>query len=117
MTPVYGQSPPSSPAPPLAENEKRLILSQLYELGSCRAQVLAYEEFVSREKEQDQKERDLAARALELEKQATALAQRERNLEKDRADTFEQLYRAVTKKPGWGCRILKVLTFGLSGCH
>ncbi len=109
--------PQSSPPPPaLTEAEKRRILSQLLELRSCLASVSAYEGFVAHETEQDAKEKVLAARALDLERQATALAQKERDLQKERADLYESLYRSVTRKPGLGCRILRVLSLGLARC-
>jgi hypothetical protein len=65
----------------------------------------------------DVQEKANADRALELEKQATALAQRERDIERDRANTFESLYRSVTKKPGIGCRVARALTLGIVRCN
>ncbi len=114
MTPLYAQSPQSSP--PLADEEKRQILGQLYELRSCREEIHAYREYVSRDQDQDAREKANTDRALELEKQATALAQRERDLAQDKANLYEQLYRSVTKKPGVGCRILRAVTLGIYKC-
>lgn len=110
--------PQNSPAPvPLTEAEKRLILQQLFELRSCRSEVVAYQDFVKRETEADTRERDLAARALELEKQATALAQKERDLQKERADLYESLYKTITKKPGFGCVLKRIFSLGLARCQ
>jgi len=72
---------------------------------------------VSRESEQDAREKANSERALDLEKQATAIARRERDLAIDKANTFEQLYRSVTKKPGIGCRLAKIFTLGLARCQ
>jgi hypothetical protein len=74
-------------SPPLNDGEKRQILGQLYELHSCRDEVRAYRDYVSRDTEQNSREKTNADRALDLERQATALAQRERDLERDRANT------------------------------
>ncbi len=92
-------------------------MAQLYELQACRGQVAPYEEFVDREKEQDQRERENWQRSLELEKQATALAQKERDLALERAALYEAQFKSVTKRPGLGCRILAAITLGVHRCN
>ena len=114
-TPLFGQSPASSPDP-LSPEEKRQILGQLHELRSCRDQVKTYEQFVTRDQEQDVREKANADRALELERQATAIVMKERDLAQEKAILYEQLYRSVTKGPGVGCRILRVVTLGIARC-
>ncbi len=106
-----------SPAEPLNESEKRQVLRQLYELKSCRDQVQTYAGAIVEDRKLDEKERANYERALELEKQATSLAQRERDLEKERAAFYEQSYRALIKGPGLGCRIMRVITFGIHRCN
>ena len=101
---------------PLQPSELRQILSQLYELRALREQVAAYEAYVTRDQEQDARERASYERALELERQATALAVRETDIERQRADLYEGLYRALTKKPGWTCTLKKILTLGIARC-
>jgi hypothetical protein len=113
--PLFGQSAQNSP--PLDDGEKRVILGQLYELKSCRQETATYRDYVSRETELDAQQKQNSDRALELEKQATALAQKERDLATDKANFFEQAYRAVNKKPGIGCRIIKALTLGIARCN
>src|SRR5512146_2720140 len=81
-----------SSAPALDSQEKRQILSQLIELKSCREEVLSYQTYVSRESAQDARESQNAARSLELERQATALAQRERDLALEKANLYGSLY-------------------------
>jgi len=115
-TPLFGQSQQTS-QPPLDPGEKRQILLQLYELQSCRGQVTTYEEYAGREKEQVERERANWQRALDLEKQAIQLAQRERDLQADRAAFYEQAYKSVTKRPGLGCRVLAVVTLGMHRCN
>ncbi len=105
-----------SPAAPLNETEKRQVLSQLYELKSCRDQVQNYAGAIAEDRKLDEKERANYERALELEKQATSLAQRERDLEKERAVFYEQSYRTLVKGPSVWCRITKVLTLGIARC-
>ncbi len=111
---LFGQSQDNSPLRP---EEKRTVLIQLYELRSCRDEVKTYEQYVSRETEQDAREKTNAERALELEKQTTAIAQRERDLAQDKANLYEQLYRSVTKPPGLGCRIWRFITAGIHRCQ
>jgi uncharacterized protein YlxW (UPF0749 family) len=114
LMPLYGQSQQSSP--PLNPEEKRLILSQLYELSACRQTVLSYEDFFRRDKEQDARETANYQRALELEQQATKIAQRERDLQAERATFYENAFKSVTKKRGIGCTLKKVFTLGLARC-
>lgn len=87
------------------------------ELEGCRATVVTYEEWIRREKEQDERERANMRRALELEQQATTLAQRETVIEKQRADFYEQAFRSVTKQPGFGCLLKRIFTLGFARCR
>ena len=107
----------SPPAPPLNSEEKRRILAQLYELQSCRGQVASYEEFVDREREQDERERANWQRAFDLEKQATAVAQKERDLALEKAAFYEAQFKSLTKRPGLGCRVLVAITLGVHRCN
>ena len=117
-TPLFAQSQQPSPAaPPLSSEEKRRILAQLYELQSCRSEVASYEDFVNREREQDAQERANWQRAVELEKQATALAQKERDLALEKAAFCEAQFKSLTKKPGLGCRVLAAITLGVHRCN
>jgi hypothetical protein len=86
-------------------------------LKASRATVKILEQFISREAEQDIKEKENTDRALSLEKQATELAYKERDLYKDKAITYEQLYRALTKKPGFGCWLKRIFSFGIVRCN
>jgi hypothetical protein len=113
--PLYAQSQQNSP--PLNDEEKRQVLIQLYELRSCRESVNSYGQYVSRETEQDAREKVNYARSLDLEKQATALAQKERDLAIEKEKFYEQLYRSVSKKPGIGCRLKRIFTLGLARCQ
>lgn len=116
MIPLSALSQQSSP--PLSESEKRQILRQLLELESARAQILTYEQFVAREAVQDERVRANAARALDLEKQATSLAEKERDLAQEKADLYKQLWQAATKKKGGiGCTLKKIFTLGLARCE
>ena len=115
-TPLFGQSQQSSPQA-LNPAEKRQILLQLYELQSCRGEVASYEEYAGREKDQAEQERANWQRALDLEKQATQLAERERDLHAERASFYEQAFKSVTKRPGLGCRILAAFTLGMHRCN
>ena len=102
---------------PLSDSEKRQVLGQLLELKSCRQESAAYEKYVGREQEQDVRERANYERSLELERQATAIAEKERDLYKDRAAFYEQAFRSVTKKPGTLCRLARFFTLGIARCE
>ena len=101
----------------LTPDEGRLILGQLYELKSARTELEAYREHVERDALLDIRERDNAARALELERRATSIAEQERDLERDRAETNRALYESVTKGRSWQCKVAKVFTLGLARCR
>jgi hypothetical protein len=113
--PLFAQCQQTSQ--PLNDEEKRQVLGQLLELKSCRESVGYYEQYVSRETEQDLREKLNWERALELEKQATTLAQKERDLAAEKAKFYEGLYRSVSKKPGIGCKLIKIITLGLARCQ
>lgn len=112
--PLYAQSPDNSPLNP---DEGRLILGQLNELDSCRDESTALQDYVERDREQDAREKASYERALEIEQRATSIAEQERDLAREKAALYEDLYRAVTKKPGIGCRILRVFTLGIHRCR
>jgi hypothetical protein len=88
----------------------------LLELRSCREQVATFNNYITRDTEQDEKEKVLADRELALEKRATQLAEKERDVYKDKAAFYEQSYNALKKKPGFGCTLKKVFTFGIARC-
>ncbi len=115
-TQLFGQPQQTSPRP-LTPAEKRQILFQLYDLRSCRGEVASYVEYAGRDREQDARERANWQRALDLERQATQLAQRERDLQAERAAFYEQAFKSATKRPGPACRILAALTLGLHRCN
>jgi hypothetical protein len=105
------------PESPLVDAEKRVVIVQLIKTASLAIQVAAYQDFVQKEQVQHDQEQLGNAKALEIEKQATSLAQKERDLQKERADMYEQLYKSVTKKPGVGCWIWRILTLGIHNCR
>lgn len=93
-----------------------MVLGQLLELKTRRSEVRAYEDYVSRDTAEDERERDLSAKLIAVEQQAAELARKERDLAVERAELYEQLYKTITKGPGIGCKIARVLTLGLHRC-
>jgi hypothetical protein len=110
---TYAQSPGNSPLTP---DEGRQVLGQLLELRSCREESAELARHIERDRELDTRERESWERALEIERRATALAERARDLAREKAELYEQLYRSVTKGPGIGCRLLRVITLGIRRC-
>ena len=102
---------------PLNETEKRLVLLQLYELESKRAQVVAYGDWAVKEKELYEREKVVWQQALDTEKRATELAQKETSLAKEQASFYKILYESVVKKRGgFGCTIARIFTIGIYRC-
>jgi hypothetical protein len=106
-TPLFAQSADNSP---LNDDERRLILQQLYELRGCREEVKAYQNYSSRDIEQDAREKTNWQRSLDLEKEATRLA-------KERAEFYENAFRSITKKPSVWCWVKRILTLGIHRCN
>jgi len=73
--------------------------------------------YIERDRELDARDRATWERALELERRATGLAEQERDLAREQAALYENLYRGMTRGPGIGCRILRVLTLGIHRCQ
>lgn len=108
---------PSYAQQELEPAEKREVLTRLLELESCREDTRELVIHIERDRELDAQEKENCARGLELERQATALAEQARDLALERAELYEDLYRGVTRGPGIGCRILRVITLGIHRCH
>ena len=102
---------------PLTPDEGRQILGQLLELESCREGSAEMARYIERDRELDARDRATWERALELERRATGLAEQERDLAREQAALYENLYRGMTRGPGIGCRILRVLTLGIHRCQ
>ena len=102
---------------PFSAAEERQILDQLYELRRARSEIVELRDYIQRDAEIDERERVTAARALELEREATRLAGLERDIMQEKAGLYESLYRAITAKPSLGCRVARVLTIGIHRCR
>jgi hypothetical protein len=63
-----------------------------------------------------ERERALAMRELETEKQRTELAQQKADIEKARGDFYESAFNTVTKKTSGWCHVARVFTLGLAHC-
>lgn len=63
-----------------------------------------------------ERERAIAARELETEKQRTELAQQKADIEKARGDFYENAFKTVTKTTSGWCQIARVFTLGLAKC-
>lgn len=121
---VFAQENSQTPSVPLNEPEKRLIVEQLVQCTSIAQQLAEYQKFVETNKDQIENMKVSYEQALQVEKRMTALAEKERDLaQKERdlaleqANFYREAYRLVTKKPGIGCRIARILTLGIVRCN
>jgi hypothetical protein len=55
-------------------------------------------------------------RALDLERQATVLVQKEADLANEKAQTYSDLYHSLIKKRSFGCVMKKIFTLGIAAC-
>ncbi len=109
---------PSNPNRPLEPPEIRQIIGFMIELDSTAAALRLKQAELDQEKAFELRQNDLAAKELDLQTKAAALAQHSADIEKDRADQYQALLKEATKKigGGFGCHLKKLLTLGLGKC-
>ena len=120
FAPQSGQSQESLPANDAAlftAAEERQILDQLYELRRARAEIGELKDYIARDNAIDEREKALAEERLKLADDKISLANRETALQREKAETYELLYRSVTRKTGFGCKIARVVTLGIVRCR
>jgi hypothetical protein len=106
-----------TPQPPLSDVEKQLILRAFNELESLRTQVKGHEEFVQRELELVQREKQSYEKLMEAQTRLLSVTEKERDLAIEKAKFYEDALKVVTKKPGGFKRIMcKICTLGLGRC-
>lgn len=112
--PIYAQSPDNSPLKP---DEGRLILGQLGELTVCRSEIDKYRDFAMRDAEQDERDRQLHKKELDLKDDELALKQKEIDLALEKANLWKGLYDSIKKGPGFWCKFKRVLFLGMARCQ
>jgi hypothetical protein len=116
LCPLYaGQNNPA--ASPLDDSELREILLRLEQLPLAWQENDLLRRALTNASTLDDRERELAAHELEIEKQKTALAEKETAVERERAEFYRQAFERLTKGRGFGCSLKKALTLGLGRCH
>lgn len=100
----------------LSEQDKREILLRLQELELLRKQLELQTAYIAKDKEQDDRERALAAKELELAKQATVAAQADAKLWQDKFEAYKAAYESVSHKGGVGCFFKHLFTLWLARC-
>jgi hypothetical protein len=111
---IYAQSQENLPLTP---DEGRQVLGQLNELQSARKDIKVLEDAAARDKEQDARAKELSDQAIQNERDKTDIEKERTALAQEKATMWEQLYRSVTKKPGAGCKFLRVITIGIHRCN
>lgn len=108
LTELYGQS--SVDNGPLQPEELRQILLRLLNYESCQEQLAVYEQSISLSKE-------LCAKAIEAERERTALKQKELDIAIDEAELWKGLYNTIRKKKaGFGCWMGRIFSLGNYRC-
>lgn len=115
---VLAQEPIPNPNRPLEPVEVRQVIGFMIDLDTKNAQLQLTQQELDQERAFEVRQNDLAARELELQKRATALAEHSVDVEKTRADTYQNLWKEATKKigGGFGCHLKKFFTLGLGKC-
>lgn len=63
-----------------------------------------------------QREAGVDQKELEIERQKTALAERQIQVEKERAEFYKLAMEELTKGRSFGCTLAKIFTLGLARC-
>ena len=113
LSPIYGQG---NKPEPLSNIEWREILLRLNQLPLAWDEIDLLRKTMAQNDQLTQRERALAGKELETEKERTALAEKEAAIEKARARFYEQAFERLTRKRGFGCAIKKAITLGLAHC-
>jgi F0F1-type ATP synthase epsilon subunit len=101
----------------LTDPERREILQRLGELSVARDQIKLLNDYVAKDKDQDQREKQLSDRELQLAHQETQIAQKETQLAKQEAADYKAAYDSVTQRGGVGYTLCKVFSLGLARCR
>lgn len=107
---------PESFGQSLEPSEKREIAGYLAELKLSRERVRALEEYIDQLKALELREDAVSAKELEAERRLRSIAERERDVEKARGDQLEAALKIRNRKPGFGCKVKRALTFGMARC-
>lgn len=105
------------PPQPLTEPERREILHRLVQLESALAENRVFAAYIERETALAKKEQANSDEGIRLAGEATRLAQRETELERERADFYENAYKTLSKGRTKKCTLLKILTIGIARCN
>lgn len=101
---------------PLSSEELRETANNLAELKAAREKLKAQQDFIDQSQQLLVRERDLANKELTAEKRLTAIAERERDVEKVRGDQLDALLKERNRRPSFGCRLKRIVTLGLGRC-
>ena len=96
----------------------QLLLYQLNELQLRRTQVEQLNSLIARDQELDTREKAVAQRELDAEKKNSELLARERDIYKEQADAYKNLYEIARKSTGcgfWG-KVARFFTLGSHRC-
>ena len=116
--PSYGQeAKPQSQADPLSALELRELVARLAELRIARAKIAVLHGHINARDQIDAREKAFWERSLEIERRGVALAERERDIERTRADFYEGAFKAATKKRSRLCTLAKISTLGIARCY
>lgn len=113
---LFGISTASWSQSPLTSDELRVTADHLVELKNARLRIKALDEYIDQLQALERREAAVSQTELDVERRLRAIAERERDVEKMRADQLEMALKLALKKPSLGCRILRVLTLGISRC-
>lgn len=101
----------------LTPDEKHRLLRQLNGYEACLAGNAELKALREREAAMDERERAQAARDLEIERKATALANERGDLYKQQMEFYRTALESVTRGPSAWCRVKKIFTLGLARCR
>jgi hypothetical protein len=85
-------------------------------LKADRERISILNQLVDQMKQLEARESQLRDKEVVVQQQLTTVAERERDVEKQRGDTLDMLLKQRDSKGGFGCTMKKIFTLGLGRC-
>jgi len=111
-TASWSQSPSS-----LTADELRITADHLSELKTARLRIQTLTTYIEQLQALESRASAVSQQELEVERRLRGIAEKERDVEKMRADQLEVALKLALHRPSIGCQILRVFTLGLARCH
>jgi hypothetical protein len=95
----------------------RITADHLAELKTARLKIQALDTYIAQLQSLELRATAVSQQELEVERRLRGIAEKERDVERIRADQLEMALKLALRRPSIGCRILRIFTLGLARCQ